>query len=229
MRYRSRRPDDAVLRARMRDLAAQRRRFGYRRLRILLDREGTRMNHKKLRRLYREERLQVRRRGGRKRALGIRAPLSVPQGPNQRWSLDFLSDQLTNSWRFRVLAIVDDFTRECRPRRQAGWGVARDERSGSGLGLGHENEKQGRVHDVVGTAGKWLHSQGMCNGTDADGGKAFLVFSCAGNDKGTENDCWGRLTYVSGKNQGKVATASWHDKQNADGKGGTAVGAGNMN
>ena len=54
MRYRSRRPDDAVLRARMRDLAAQRRRFGYRRLRILLDREGTRMNHKKFRRLYRK-------------------------------------------------------------------------------------------------------------------------------------------------------------------------------
>ncbi len=71
------------------------------------------MNHKKLRRLYREERLQVRRRGGRKRALGMRAPLTLPQGPNQRRSLDFLSDQLTNSRRFRVLAVVDDFTREC--------------------------------------------------------------------------------------------------------------------
>jgi hypothetical protein len=71
--------------------------------------------------------------------------------------------------------------------------------------------------------------QGMCNGTDADGAKTFLVFSCAGNDKGTENDCWGRLTYVSGKNAGKVATASWHGKQSADGKTGTASGAGNMN
>ena len=50
------------------------------------------MNHKKLRRLYREERLQVRRRGGRKRALGTRAPMALPQGPNQRWSLDFMSD-----------------------------------------------------------------------------------------------------------------------------------------
>jgi hypothetical protein len=73
MRYRHRRADDAALRDRLRQLAAERRRFRYRRLRLLLDREGVRMNHKKLRRLYAEERLQVRRRGGRKRALGTRA------------------------------------------------------------------------------------------------------------------------------------------------------------
>ncbi len=71
------------------------------------------MNHKKLRRLYAEERLQVRRRGGRKRALGSRTPMVIPQGPNQRWSLDFLSDALTDGRRFRILAVVDDFTREC--------------------------------------------------------------------------------------------------------------------
>ena len=71
------------------------------------------MNHKKLFRLYREERLGVRKRGGRKRALGTRAPMAIPQGPNQRWSLDFVSDALACSRRFRVLAIVDDFSREC--------------------------------------------------------------------------------------------------------------------
>ena len=113
MRYRSIRPDDAALRSRLRELAAQRRRFGYRRLLILIRREGARVNHKKLRRLYREERLQVRKRDGRKRALGTRAPMTIPLGPNQRWSLDFLSDQLGNSRRFRILAVVDDFTREC--------------------------------------------------------------------------------------------------------------------
>jgi len=113
MRYRSVRPDEGDLRARLLELAAVRRRFGYRRLLILLRREGTLVNHKKLRRLYREERLQVRRRGGRKRALGTRARLALPQGPNQRWSLDFLSDQLSDSRRFRILAVVDDFTREC--------------------------------------------------------------------------------------------------------------------
>ena len=113
MRYRGRRPDDAAVRVRLRELAGQRRRFGYRRLLILLDREGLHMNHKKLRRLYREERLQVRRRGGRKRALGTRAPMTIPQGPNQRWSLDFVSDAFSDGRRFRILAVVDDFTREC--------------------------------------------------------------------------------------------------------------------
>ena len=113
IRYRSRRPDDADLRARLRELAAQRRRFGYRRLHVLLRRDGTRLNHKKLRRLYREERLQVRRRGGRKRALGTRAPIALPQGPNQRWSMDFVSDATIDGRRFRILAVVDDFTREC--------------------------------------------------------------------------------------------------------------------
>ena len=113
VRYRSRRPDDATARVRLHELASIRRRFGYRRLHILLRREGIVMNHKKLRRLYREERLQVRRRGGRKRALGTRTPMALPQGPNQRWSLDFLSDAMTDGRRFRVLAIVDDFTREC--------------------------------------------------------------------------------------------------------------------
>ena len=113
IRYHSRRADDGIIRSRLREIAAVRRRFGYRRLHILLRREGIMLNHKKLRRLYVEERLQVRRRGGRKRALGTRAPLAVPQGPNQRWSLDFLHDQLSDGRRFRILAIVDDFTREC--------------------------------------------------------------------------------------------------------------------
>jgi putative transposase len=113
VRYRSSRRDDALVRARLRELAAIRRRFGYRRLHILLRREGIAMNHKKLRRLYREERLQVRRRSGRKRALGTRVPIAIPQGANQRWSLDFLSDALADGRRFRILAIVDDFTREC--------------------------------------------------------------------------------------------------------------------
>src|SRR6201985_2745546 len=113
IRYRHRRPDDVATRRRRGELAAERRRFGWRRLKLLLDREGTRMNHKKLRRLYVEERLQVGRRSGRKRAMGTRAPLALPQGPNQRWSLDFVADTLTDGRRFRILVVVDDFTREC--------------------------------------------------------------------------------------------------------------------
>jgi transposase InsO family protein len=84
-----------------------------RRLGLLLKREGLAPNHKKLRRIYAEERLQVRRRGGRKRALGTRRPIAVPDGSNQRWSLDFVSDTRTDGRRFRVLCVVDDFTREC--------------------------------------------------------------------------------------------------------------------
>lgn len=97
----------------MKVVAAERRRFGYRRIHVMLDRQGIGMNLKKLRRLYREEGLQVRKRGGRKRALGTRRPMVVPDGPNQRWSMDFVSDAFTDGRRFRLLAVVDDYSREC--------------------------------------------------------------------------------------------------------------------
>jgi putative transposase len=113
VRYRSRRPDDAAVRDRLKALAHERRRFGYRRLHVLLKREGYAVNHKRLFRLYREERLGVRRRGGRKRALGTRAPMLIAQLPNERWSLDFASDQFRDGRRLRILAVVDDCTREC--------------------------------------------------------------------------------------------------------------------
>src|SRR4029077_6354957 len=103
VRYRARRADDEPMRVRLRELASERRRFGYRRLHILLTREGLVMNHKKLRRLYHEERLQVRRRSGRKRALRTRAPIALPQAPNQRWSVDFVSDAFSDGRRFRIL------------------------------------------------------------------------------------------------------------------------------
>ena len=97
----------------MKAVAAERRRFGYRRIHVMLGRQGIEMNLKKLRRLYREEKLQVRKRGGRKRALGTRRPIDMPNGANERWSLDFVSDAFTDGRRFRVLAVVDDYTREC--------------------------------------------------------------------------------------------------------------------
>ena len=112
-RYASTRPDDAELREELKALANQRRRFGYRRLHLLLRRQGVEVNHKKLFRVYREEKLTVRRRGGRKRAIGTRAPMTIPQGANQRWSVDFVHDVLADGRRFRVFAVVDDFSREC--------------------------------------------------------------------------------------------------------------------
>lgn len=112
-RYRMRRADDGVLRTRLSALAACRRRFGYRRLHLLLRREGLAVNHKKLYRIYREEKLVVRKRGGRNCALGLRAPMTLPSAANERWSLDFVSDAFADGRRFRVLCVVDDFTREC--------------------------------------------------------------------------------------------------------------------
>jgi putative transposase len=113
VRYRSRRSNDAQLRERLRALAHERRRFGYRRLHVLLRREGFKVNHKRLFRLYREERLIVRRRSGRKRALGTRAPMLIPQAPNERWSLDFVADQFIDGRRLRILVVIDDCSREC--------------------------------------------------------------------------------------------------------------------
>lgn len=113
IRYRSRRPPDTELRVRLRDLANQRRRFGYRRLFILLRDQGEPSGINRIYRLYREEGLAVRKRRSRRKAVGTRAPILVEAKPNARWSLDFVHDQLACGRRFRILNIVDDVTREC--------------------------------------------------------------------------------------------------------------------
>lgn len=111
-RYAVRRDDRAALRARLQTLALLRPRWGYRRLYVLLRREGHGVNRKLVQRLYREEGLTVRRRR-RKRAAVPRTPLAPPLGANERWSMDFVSDALADGRKFRSLTLVDDFTREC--------------------------------------------------------------------------------------------------------------------
>jgi len=113
VRYRSRRAPDDALRARLRDLANERKRFGYRRLFVLLRQDGEASGINRIYRLYREEGLTVRKRRARRRAIGTRAPIMVEARANARWSLDFVHDQLANGRRFRILNIVDDVTREC--------------------------------------------------------------------------------------------------------------------
>lgn len=113
VRYRSCRPAETELRARLHELANERRRFGYRRLFILLRQEGEPSGKNRIYRLYREEGLTVRKRRARRRALGTRAPIVVDAKVNARWSLDFVHDQFANGRRFRILNIVDDVTREC--------------------------------------------------------------------------------------------------------------------
>jgi putative transposase len=113
IRYRSPRPPDTELRTHLRDLANGRRRFGYRRLFILLRQVGEPSGINRIYRLYREEGLTVRKRRARRRVAGTRAPILVQAAANARWSVDFVHDQLTYGRRFRVLNIVDEVTREC--------------------------------------------------------------------------------------------------------------------
>lgn len=104
---------DGPLKDKIISLAHERKRFGYRRIHILLKKEGLKVNHKRVYRLYNESGLKVQKRGGRKRALGSRLPIKQLNSPNERWSLDFVSDALADGRRIRILTIVDEFTREC--------------------------------------------------------------------------------------------------------------------
>ena len=103
---------DARLQGRLRELAEERKRFGYRRLHVLLRREGYVVNHKKVYRLYREADLTVRRRKRRRGLAVARQPLELPARANQVWSLDFVMDSLANGRRLKILTVVDDFTKE---------------------------------------------------------------------------------------------------------------------
>jgi transposase InsO family protein len=113
VRYTPKRSPDTQLRERLRELAKARRRFGYRRLFVLLRQEGERSGKNRIYRLYREEGLSVRKRRARRKAVGARAPILVEAKPNARWSTDFVHDQFANGRRFRILNIVDDVTKQC--------------------------------------------------------------------------------------------------------------------
>ena len=112
-RYRRRRVEDPRLRERLRELAATRRRFGYRRLKILLKREGFAVNHKRVYRLYVEEKLGLRRKRGRRRmpTAAARVPVQLPVRPDQVWTMDFTQDAFASGRKFRTLNLMDGFTR----------------------------------------------------------------------------------------------------------------------
>jgi putative transposase len=110
-RYRSVAADQTPLRVRLRDLAAARVRYGYRRLHVLLQREGWRVNHKRIHRLYREEGLGIRVKPQRKRVSPRRVAPPPAERPQERWSLDFLTDSLADGRRFRALTLVDNVSR----------------------------------------------------------------------------------------------------------------------
>ncbi len=111
-RYRPRPRDDGAVRQRLVELAAERPRFGYRRLHVLLRREGIAVNHKKVQRLYRQESLSIRRKKRKRVAQLPREPKPVPARINERWSMDFMQDTLVTGRCFRTFNVVDDFSRE---------------------------------------------------------------------------------------------------------------------
>jgi putative transposase len=112
VRYRARSSEDGSVRQRLLELAALRKRFGYRRLGLLLRREGMVVNHKRVYRLYREEGLSLRRRKRKRLTSEGRGPGELASGPDQVWSLDFMSDALAPGRRLKLLTVVDTFTRE---------------------------------------------------------------------------------------------------------------------
>lgn len=113
-RYQSRKDAQAFLRMRIREIAATRVRYGYRRIHILLLREGWKINHKRVYRLYREEGLNLRQKSKRKKLSSPRVIEKVNATQlNQCWAMDFVSDQLFNGKRIRALTILDVFSREC--------------------------------------------------------------------------------------------------------------------
>lgn len=113
LRYQSRLPDqDEALSSRIVELAQERRRFGYRRIHALLRREGVKVNHKRVYRLYRAAELAVKRRKRRKGVMVPREPLTLPVRRNEVWSMDFVMDSLANGRRLKVLTVVDDCTKE---------------------------------------------------------------------------------------------------------------------
>lgn len=113
IRYRSSRDPQEELCRRIREWAAQKPRWGYRMIHLKLRREGWPVNRKRVQRLYRAEGLAVRRRGKRKRAQVPRPIRTALTRPNERWSMDFLSDTLSNGRRIRCLTIMDEYSREC--------------------------------------------------------------------------------------------------------------------
>lgn len=199
-RYRSLRSGQEALRLRLRELALARPRWGYRRLHILLRREGWEVNHKRVLRLYREEELMLRTRRRKKRVSESRLPAATPEKKNELWSIDFMADRLSDGAKYRVLTSID-----CASRRCVGLGVERSfpseevtvyldrfiERFGKpqGIQLDNGTEFTANAFDA------WAHARGIA-----------LHFITPG--KPTEN---GMIESFNGKLRAECLSASWFE------------------
>lgn len=112
LHYRTVKVDDPVLRGRIKEIAWQRIRYGFKRIAVLLRREGWVVNHKRVRRIYREENLMIRTKTPARRSAVVREERVLPTAPNQSWAMDFMHDVLADGTKIRLLTIVDSFSRE---------------------------------------------------------------------------------------------------------------------
>jgi putative transposase len=165
-RYQSRRDPQTELRVRLRDLASTRIRYGYRRLTVMLRREGWHVNTKRVYRLYREEGLELRMKKRAKRAAQTRIRLAEASYPNQRWSMDFVSDRLVDGRWFRILTVVDQYTREClcahAERSQSGEKVAEQLECAIALRGAPESITSDNGSEFAGRAmDYWAHQTGV--------------------------------------------------------------------
>ncbi len=165
-RYQSRRDPQTELRMRIRELAGSRVRYGYRRIAVLLRRQGWKVNTKRVYRLYRQEGLQVRTTKRGKRAAHTRVPLPQPVRPNQHWSMDFVSDRLADGRWFRILTIIDQYTREClcvyADRSQTGEKVVQHMKRLVSLRGAPESITTDNGSEFAGQAmDAWAHQQGV--------------------------------------------------------------------
>ena len=151
-RYTSRRPSQEPLRQRLRELALVRPRFGYRRLAVLLQREGWKVNHKRVLRLYRLEGLQIRTKRRKKRASEARLPLPIPKRPNELWTMDFMADCLASGERFRTLNALDVSSRIC---------------------VGIATERSFPSERVTEFLDLWIEAHGKPSGIQVDNGTEF--------------------------------------------------------
>lgn len=164
--YKARKADQLPLRMRLRELAEARRRYGYRRLTVLLQREGWAVNHKRVYELYRRENLAVRTKKRKKRASHLRVVPPTPTGPDQRWCMDFVTDRLEDGHYFRTLTVVDVFTREClalhADRHLSGRKVAQVlERVGAGRGLPKEITVDNGTEFFSKAMDAWCHARNV--------------------------------------------------------------------
>jgi putative transposase len=217
LRYRAQPDRNLTLRTRLKELAEERRRFGYRRLHVLLKREGWTVNHKRVQRLYREESLSLRGRHRKRMRSRARVVLAIPERPHQHWAMDFVHDRTLDGRRLRVLTIIDQFSRFALPlavrRSFPGFAVvhwleqlAADHGLPQVISIDNGTEFTSRVFDA------WAHRHGIKLHFIAPGRPVQNAYIESFNGK-LRDECLNEHAFVS-LEEAQTAIEQWRDDYN---------------